>query len=291
MDTYRSPARREAVQEWCRRRLEEWDTPHRTERLLVEVGGHMVEAHVTIVGEGAPRHVWLPGTGACAAASLTQVAAVAARSVAAGGALWALDLPGQPGLSQPLRPRHDTVSWMSAWLEAVLDHVAAMDGSRPVTLVASGIGAAVALSASHPTVDGRLLVGPGGLLPTPMSATLARDQTRWSLHADPASTRAVVRHLVSPGTPVPESTVEWLTLVGRGCKTLRLPRPLPQHFLDRIGETPLVVAVGEDDELVPAAALSTTVARRTTARVVVLDGCGHLLPADRWDQVLRILPS
>ena len=69
------------------------------------------------------------------------------------------------------------------------------------------------------------------------------------------------------------------------------PTELAEHYLDRIDGAPLTVVVGEDDTLVPPPALSATVARRTSATVVVVDGCGHLLPPERWEQVLRVLPA
>ena len=144
------------------------------------------------------------------------------------------------------------------------------------------------------------------------SASQVRDRTRWSLRSTPVTARAVLGHLVEPGGAIPfpethvmehglyvlepggaipDTLVEWLALVGRTCKTINHPRPLPQHYLDRIDGAPLTVVVGEDDTLVPPPALSATVARRTSATVVVVDGCGHLLPPERWEQVLRVLPA
>ncbi|AKT51626.1 hypothetical protein ADJ73_10530 [Arsenicicoccus sp. oral taxon 190] len=286
MDAYRSPAGRSAVQRWCSAALDRWTVPHRTLRLDVPLGDGSVATHVTVVGEGAPRYLWLPGTASSATSSLTALEVLSRH-----GTVWALDLPGQPGLSQPERPRHDLTVWYSTWLEAVLDEIATLPGSGDVTLVGSSLGAAVALSADRPAVTARFLLAPGGLLPVSTSPSLVRDHTRWSLHASPASARALMRHLVAPGEPVSDCAVEWLTLVGRACKTIRSPRPLPQHYLDRIDGAPLRVVVGEDDKLVPPTPLTSSVARRTSARVTVLEGCGHLIPSDRWEQVFRVLPA
>ncbi|MCH8613265.1 alpha/beta fold hydrolase [Arsenicicoccus dermatophilus] len=283
MDAYRSPAGREAVTRWCVEALAHWQHPHRT--LVVEpiVAGTPVPTHVTVLGEGPPRFVWLPGTGACAAVTRGPLEALARR-----GTVWALDLPGQPGLSHDYRPRRDSTGWYSAWLDAMLDLT---EGDDEVLLVGTSLGARVALTTAHRRVRSRLLVSPGGLLAPTASPALARDHTRWSLHASDAAARALLRQLHAPGEPITDRAVAWTVLVGRGCKTIRTPRPLPQHYLDRIEEKPLVVAVGEDDVLAPPAALTAAVARRASARVVVVDGCGHLLPAGAWEQVLRVLPA
>ncbi len=286
-DAYRSPAARDTVHEWCTAALAGWGVGHESRTLEVPVHDTTVSTHVVAVGEGPPRLVWLPGTAMSAASSLDEIGTLAEH-----GTVWALDLPGQPGLSDPTRPRRDTTAWYSTWLEAAL-HAITLEWSsaRELTLVGSGLGAAVCLSADSPVVTGRFLVGPGGLVPPRTSASQVRDRTRWSLRSTPVTARAVLGHLVEPGGAIPDTLVEWLALVGRTCKTINHPRPLPQHYLDRIDGAPLTVVVGEDDTLVPPPALSATVARRTSATVVVVDGCGHLLPPERWEQVLRVLPA
>jgi pimeloyl-ACP methyl ester carboxylesterase len=94
----------------------------------------------------------VPGTGSNAAGALPWLRALSAR--------WAttvVDLPGQPGLSDPHRPRRDRLTWYGR----VLDEVLAVADLDRVVLAGNSLGAAVALAAGSPRIRrGRLSLPP-----------------------------------------------------------------------------------------------------------------------------------
>ena len=103
-------------------------------------------------GRGVPQVVVVPVTGFNAAVALPWLRALSAR--------WAttvVDLPGQPGLSDPHRPRRGRLAWYGRVLDEVLS---AADLDR-VVLAGNSLGAAVALAAGSPgSRRGRLSLPP-----------------------------------------------------------------------------------------------------------------------------------
>ncbi|MFI6743196.1 alpha/beta fold hydrolase [Nonomuraea sp. NPDC050451] len=71
-----------------------------------------------------------------------------------------MDLPGQPGLSDPHRPRRGRSVWYGRKLDEVLT-VADLDRA---VLVGNSLGAAVALAADSPRIAARALVSPAGFV-------------------------------------------------------------------------------------------------------------------------------
>ena len=106
----------------------------------------------------------VPGTGFNAAVALPWLRALSAR--------WAttvVDLPGQPGLSDPHRPRRGRL----AWYGRVLDEVLTVADLDRVVLVGNSLGAAVALAAGSPRIAARALVSPAGLIRLTVDPALA----------------------------------------------------------------------------------------------------------------------
>lgn len=278
IDVYRSATGRDEIASWCTRTLDAWEVPHTRElREVRPVLGDAVATHVVKIGEGTPDVVVIPGTNFCAASSLALVEAAARH-----GTAWVADVPGQPGLSSPLRSRRDTTAWYGSWLSALLDDTGASD----LTLLGYSLGGAIALTAESPAVTRRLLVAPGGIVPIRPSARVTADATRWVMHATAASSLGMLRHMMAGTERPPQWAVEWMTIVGRACKSSFSPKALPQHYLDRLAGTPLVVAVGEQDTFVPPSALAASAKRRLGVDVSTIAGVGHLVPDDRWAAVV-----
>ena len=117
---YKNPGGQRAVRHWCSQALAQADFPLTTRTLSTSAG----RVQLTSAGAGRTRVVLLPGTGFNAAVTLPWLQALSAR--------WAttvVDLPGQPGLSDPNRPRRDRLGWYGQVLNEIL---AAMDADEVV---------------------------------------------------------------------------------------------------------------------------------------------------------------
>ncbi|WP_373311881.1 alpha/beta fold hydrolase [Catellatospora chokoriensis] len=124
----------------------------------------------------------------------------------AGGALlrqhWpttVVDLPGQPGLSDPRRPRRARLAWYGRRLDEVLD-VTQMDG---VVLVGNSLGAAVALAAGSPRITARLLVSPAGFVRLTVDPKLIGASAAWLLRP---TTDRTPSHAAAVRRPGPQRT-------------------------------------------------------------------------------------
>ena len=202
--------------------------------------------------------------------------------------VFAVDLIGQPGLSQGPRLRasgHDYVEW----LDDVLDRL----GLPTASLVGHSLGGHVALryAAARPQRARRLaLVCPSGLIrlrvpPTVLARTLA-----WLAHPQPGTGRALLQLMSEPGQDV-QDLVEWMTVVGRHVRTTLAPRPLPAPLLREV-ISPVLVVAGERDPFLPGRRLADAVRRRLPAgQTVVIPGAGHLLPHDRPVELADLLAS
>ncbi|MDZ4235579.1 MAG: alpha/beta fold hydrolase, partial [Dietzia sp.] len=179
---------------------------------------------LTSAGAGRPQVVMVPGTGFNAAVTLPWLQALSVR--------WAttvVDLPGQPGLSDPRRPRRDRLSWYGR----VLDEILAAIDADDVVLVGNSLGAAVALAAGSPRITARALVSPAGFIRLRLDPELALASAVWLLHPTAEHTRRMLRLFVAPGDDPPETEVEWMTLLARCCRTTLAPPPLPAELLAR----------------------------------------------------------
>ena len=99
---YKNPGAQGAVRRWCWQVLDRADFPLTHSTLHTSAG----RVGLTSAGKGPLRVVLLPGTGFNAAVALPWLQALSAR--------WAttvVDLPGQPGLSDPHRPSRGRLAW------------------------------------------------------------------------------------------------------------------------------------------------------------------------------------
>lgn len=256
----------EVIGLWCTERLQEWDTAHRRWTITTSAGPTRVVA-LGHEHESGPTVVVVPGTNMNTAASLPFLAELAARY-----RVIALDVPGQPGLSAPQRPRKDRLAWYGRWLDEVLEQTV------PDTAVVLGhsLGGAIALACPSERIAGRILIAPAGLVrlkvpPRLLAATLA-----WLAAPSPDRTHRLLHLMTGPTHPVAPHLVEWMTLVGRYCRTTLAPAPLAPALLDRCRSTPCVVATGAHDIFLPPNRLEPAVRDPLGTELRVLEGCGHL---------------
>jgi pimeloyl-ACP methyl ester carboxylesterase len=196
-----------------------------------------------------------------------------------------VDLPGQPGLSDPRRPRRSR----SAWYGTVLDEVLTAMDAEDVVLVGNSLGAAVVLATGSPRVAARALVSPAGIMRLSVDPRLALTSTLWLLRPSTANTRRMLRLFVGPGEEPPATEVEWMTLVARCCRTTLAPPPLPEELLARRAGQPCVVGVGEYDRFLSPRRLVPAVRRTLGADVRVFPGMGHLTTAAHLDEVVDLV--
>ena len=235
---------------------------------------------VTSAGTGRPRVVMVPGTGSNAAVALPWL-----RALSVHWATTVVDLPGQPGLSDPRRPHRARMAWYGRALDEIL---AAMDVDR-VVLVGNSLGAAVALAANSPRIMARALVSPAGFIRLGVDPKLALASAVWLLRPTADHTRRMLRLFVAPGADPPESEVEWMSLMATCCRTTLAPAPLSAELLARRAGRPCVVGVGEHDRFLPPYRLAAAVCRTMNLDVRVFSNMGHLsTPAD-LDEVVSLV--
>ncbi|QTE28228.1 alpha/beta fold hydrolase [Pengzhenrongella sicca] len=273
---YTSPAGQRDVRRWCSAALARADFPLTRESLDTSVG----PVELTSAGSGPRRVVLIPGTGFNAAVALPWLHALSDR--------WAttvVDLPGQPGLSDPRRPRRARLAWYGRVLDEIL---AAMD-AEDVTVVGNSLGAAVALAAGSPRIAARALISPAGIIRLSVDPALTLASTRWLLRPTADHTRRMLRLFVAPGVDPPEADVAWMALMAASCRTTLAPPPLPAELLARRARLPCVVGVGEHDRFLPPRRLVPAVRRTMGRGVRVFPGVGHLTTPEHLGAVVSLV--
>jgi pimeloyl-ACP methyl ester carboxylesterase len=279
---YKNDAGRDAVVAWCRRAIDEWRTPHETRILRTGLG--LTSVVVAGGGREAPLVV-LPGTNWSAAALLPFADVLARRRH---GQVLLVDLPGQPGLSDPDRAP-DPAAY-GAWLDEV---IAQLDATpRPIVLGHS-LGAAIALhaDAANPRLGPLVLVAPAGFVGAHLSLNLLKATIPWLVRPTVDTAHALAELMSSPANDVAPRTTEWLHVVGRHCRATKAPAPLPGPDLARWRDHPVHFVLGADDpffrpDKVLAAARAAGV---PTVRVTTVPDAGHLIPDERPDTIVDVL--
>ncbi len=275
-NAYKNHAGHLAVRQWCRNTLAQADFPLHTS--TVDTGAGRV--HLTSAGTDPVRVVLVPGTGFNAAVALPWLRALSVR--------WAttvVDLPGQPGLSDPHRPRRARL----AWYGGVLDEVLAAAGMDQVVLVGNSLGAAVALAAGSPRIAARALISPAGFIRLSVDPALAWASAAWLLRPTPASTRRMLRLFVAPGEEPPETEVQWMALMASCCRTTLAPPPLPAQLLASRGDQPTIVAAGQYDRFLPPRRLAPAVRATMNLGLHVLPGMGHLTAPSHLEDIVALV--
>jgi pimeloyl-ACP methyl ester carboxylesterase len=273
---YKSTRGQHAVRQWCADGMARAAFPLRTATVDTSAG----RVSLTSAGIGRTRVVLVPGTGFNAAVSLPWLEALSVR--------WSttvVDLPGQPGLSDPRRPRRARLTWYGRILAEVLE---AIDAAR-VVLVGNSLGAAVALAADSTRIAGRALVSPAGFMRLSLDPKLAVASSLWLLQPTAKHTRRLLRMFVAPGEEPPETEVEWMTLLAACCRTTLAPPPLPAELLARRARLPCVVAVGEHDRFLPPRRLLPAVRRTINIESRVFASVGHLITPGHLNEVVSLV--
>jgi pimeloyl-ACP methyl ester carboxylesterase len=273
---YKNARGQRAVRTWCSETLARADFPITSTTLNVSVG----RVELTSAGKDRPQVIMLPGTAFNAAVALPWLRALSAR--------WAttvVDLPGQPGLSDPQRPRRARLSWYGRVLDEVL---ASMDADG-VVLVGNSLGAAVALATNSPRVAGRALVSPAGFIRLSVDPKVVLASADWLLRPTIERTRRMLRLFVAPGTEPPETEVEWMTLMSASCRSTLAPPPLAADLLALRADRPCAVGVGEYDPFLPPDRLVPAVRRTMNLDVRVFPGVGHLTTPANLDEVVSLV--
>jgi pimeloyl-ACP methyl ester carboxylesterase len=275
---YKNSRGRLAVRQWCSDALTRADFPLTQTAVDTSAG----EVALVSAGHGEPRVVVVPGTSFNAAAALPWLRRLSAR--------WnttVVDLPGQPGLSDPHRPRRGRL----AWYGRVIDEVLAVAELDHVVLVGNSLGAAVALAAGSPRIAARALVSPAGFIRLTVDPKLALASTRWLLRPTAEHTRRMLKLFVGPGEDPPETEVAWMTLLARCCRTTLAPPPLPADVLARRADRPCVVGVGEFDRFLPPRRLAPALRRTMALDLRVISGMGHLTTPGHLDDVVSLVAT
>jgi pimeloyl-ACP methyl ester carboxylesterase len=265
-----------AVRQWCLAALARADFPVTTATVDTSAG----PVALVSAGRREPQVVVVPGTGYCAAATLPWLRALSAR--------WAttvVDLPGQPGLSDPRRPRRGRL----AWYGRVLDEVLTAAGLDRVVLAGNSLGAAVALAAGSPRIAARALVSPAGLIRLTVDPATALASARWLARPAVGNTRRMLGLFTGPGEDPPGTEVEWMTLMAASCRTTLAPPPLPAGLLARRADRPCVVGTGEHDRFLPPRRLAPALRRTMDLDLRILPGMGHLTTPPHLDDVVSLV--
>src|SRR6478735_431887 len=273
---YRNTRAQREVQQWCAHALQNADFP--LARTTVDTSSGRVA--LTSAGTGPTQVVLVPGTASNAAVALGWL-----RDLSTRWSTVVVDLPGQPGLSDPRRPRGSRLSWYGR----VLDEVLVAVGAEDVVLVGNSLGAAVAMSAASPRIRARALVSPAGIVRLSVDPKLALLSARWLFRPTVEHTRDMLRLFVAPGEEPPRSEVEWMALMAASCRTTLAPPRLPDDVLARCAELPSVVAVGEHDRFLPPRRLGPAVHQAMATELRVLPGMGHLTTAAHLPDVVSVV--
>jgi hypothetical protein len=251
----------------CQDSLAAWPCAHTTTTLDTTLG----QTHVVEAGDGEVVCVYLPGTNFNAATSTGLLTELAAKS-----RIVAVDLPGQPGLSDPARP-HDETTAFAAWIDELLTWVRQRHHGLPLVLAGHSRGAAVALTASANLVDRLRLLSPAGLVEATASFGVLWATLPWLAWPSDRTAAGLLRVMSAPGWQPPTELVSWLAAVPRETRTSGAPGPLSPDVLDRWRQRDVVVVAGAHDCFFPAAELRRVAAAQLGVDVLMLADCGHLV--------------
>jgi pimeloyl-ACP methyl ester carboxylesterase len=262
MSIYRSDAGRVLIRDWCLDQLDRWPVAH--ERIIVTA--HCAATHLAVAGTGESTVLFVPGTNFNAAVSSPLASAL----VAAGDKVFLADVPGQPGLSAGERvAAADRLPWYGAWLDDLIDQIRL----EKVAVIGHSLGAAIAMSATSPHIDRRLLVSPGGLTRARLTRGVVAASTMWLLRPTPARSARLLRTMLAPGHQPRAELIEWMTLVAQHTRSSRDPgRTHPKVALSNSA-----VVSAEHDVFFPPHRLDSAVRAVLGVDLHVVPDAGHLV--------------
>lgn len=235
--------------------------------------------HVLLSGPvSAPPLVLIHGAGMNALAWLKQVA-----EFSASYRIIAVDLPGQSGKSEVRRlplAGIGTANWLSAVLNQLdISHARILGGSL-------GGWVALKFATAYPArVDKLVLLAPGGIVSVNWTPFLQYAPAL--LTKNTASTAEFIQKMAH--NPVDREVLDFLAqmIALQPFRTAVVPLPLEDRELQHIS-APVLIVLGAEDRIFPASKLF---ARARTvlphAQIVTLEACGHLIPHDQPDALMR----
>lgn len=276
-DIYRDDEGQKQIRAWCSARLAAWERDHDTRVVETELGA----THVVTAGDGPPL-VLIPGTNFAAATWLPLIDELATKY-----RVHAVDLPGQPGLSDPGRQKHAGGDF-GRWLGAVSDAV----GAVQPTVVGHSLGGLVAMhaAAGGAAVSRLVLLDPAGLRRLSVTPKVLATTLPWLLRSDARSAAGLLRMMMAPGGEPDDELVEWMALVGRHVRSSMAPPALDDAALARLEGVGIDILCGEHDVFLPPEKLRVAASRRLgNASFGVVRAAGHLLPHERPGPIVDLL--
>lgn len=276
-DIYRDDEGQRQIRAWCSARLAAWDREHDTRLVETELG----VTHVVTVGDGPPL-VLIPGTNFAAATWLPLIGELGNTY-----RVHAVDLPGQPGLSEPGRQKHAGGEF-GRWLVAVSDAV----GAVHPTVVGHSLGGLVAMhaAAGGASVSRLVLLDPAGLRRLSVTPKVLVATLPWLLRPDARSAAGLLRMMMAPGGEPDDELVEWMALVGRHVRSSMAPPALADAALARLERIGIDILCGEHDVFLPPEKLRAAASRRLgNASFSIVRAAGHLLPHERPGPIVDLL--
>jgi pimeloyl-ACP methyl ester carboxylesterase len=276
---YRSPQGSRRVRAWCTSRLERWARAHES----VTIPSVLGDTAVVATGKGENVCIYLPGTNFTAATSIPFLDALASHC-----RVYAADLPGQPGLSSPTRPR-DEVSGYRRWIADLVGWVRTSHPKARLVLVGHSRGAAIALTADCDQIDRLALLSPAGLCAVRPSLPMLRATLPWLLRRNEAGSRRLLAYMSGPGHTCSLELVDWMTLVAQSAHTTGAPDPLPSDVLARWRHHNIEVITGGADVFFPTHRLQDPCLSHFGRMPTVIPGAGHLLVDEQADSVADLV--
>jgi pimeloyl-ACP methyl ester carboxylesterase len=272
---YRTPNGAAVLEDHYRQLLAGWPVPHTEHRIATSLGDTFV---VACGPTDAPPVVLLHGSGANSAI-WRQDAATWSTTMR----VYAVDLPGEPGLSTPARPRLDSDAYVE-WLTEVLDGL----GVDRVSLVGVSLGGwlATRVAIRRPErIDRLVLLSPSGI-GRQKSGTLL---VALALLPFGRRGRELAMRKVLGGQVSGTAAGEYVLLIHEHFRprTERVP-VFTDTELARLG-APTLVVVGRDDALLNSMETKRRLEQHAPhATVELVPHAGHLLPA-QTDRVRAFL--
>ncbi|MFE9638369.1 alpha/beta fold hydrolase [Nocardiopsis alba] len=276
---YRSESAERRIRGWCEDRLSEYPDLRSLPEIPTSLGP--TRAFRFDGGRGAPVVV-LSGTNFNSALSASP-----ASDMSEERDVVLVDLPGQPGLSCGVRPKGHRGRAYGAWFDEVLPTLV----DRPAIVLGHSLGAAVALAGTPSAlVKGLVLVGPAGLTHAATSPELMRVTLPWMVGPRDDKSSRLLNLMSGPDFRRPlHPFAEWMTMVGRYCRTSLAPGPLSTETLLAWQGHNVAVVTGEDDTFFPPSRLHAPARRFLDTELCVLPGAGHLAPYEFPEEVRELV--